>query len=125
MRQEFLATTQQLSQLPLSPAQLAALERIREREGKLFQVLGSQQRSGTAVTELADGYAALVEQTQGMVNATTELTQRAIERLQDTAQQGREKWLYVALATVVAAVWPSTTRAMHWDDTSSSSADRT
>lgn len=31
----------------------------------------------------------------------------------------------VALATVVAAVWPSTTRAMHWDDTSSSSADRT
>ncbi|MFO1398200.1 MAG: HAMP domain-containing sensor histidine kinase [Burkholderiales bacterium] len=104
MRQEFLATTQQLSQLPLSPAQLAALERIREREGKLFQVLGSQQRSGTAVTELADGYAALVEQTQGMVNATTELTQRAIERLQDTAQQGREKWLYLALATVALAL---------------------
>jgi len=104
MRQEFLASTQQLSQLPLSAAQLAALERVREREGKLFQLLGSQQRSQPAVTELADGYASLVEQTQGMVNATTELTQRAIERLQETAQQGREKWLYVALATVALAL---------------------
>ncbi len=104
MRQEFLASTQQLSQLPLSAAQLGALERIREREGKLFQMLGSQQRSTATVTELADGYASLVEQTQGMVNATTELTQRAIERLQETAQQGREKWLYVALATVALAL---------------------
>ena len=89
MRQEFLASTQQLSQLPLSAAQLAALERLREREGKLFQVLGGQQRSAAVVTELADGYAGLVEQTQGMVNATTELTQRAIERLAG-AHQRRE-----------------------------------
>ncbi len=35
-----------------------------------------------------------------MLNATTQLTQRAIERLQETAAQGREKWLYLALATV-------------------------
>jgi len=104
MRQEFLTSTRQLSQLPLSPQQLGGLESIREREGKLFKLLGSQQRSASAVTELTDGYAALVEQTQGMVNATTELTQRAIERLQDTAQQGREKWLYLALATVALAL---------------------
>jgi two-component system, NtrC family, sensor histidine kinase GlrK len=104
MRQEFLASTQQLSQLPLSPPQLAALDGIRGREAKLFQVLGLPQRTPATIAELTDGYAGLVEQTQGMVNATTELTQRAIERLQDTAQQGREKWLYVALATVVLAL---------------------
>ncbi|MFO1414659.1 MAG: HAMP domain-containing sensor histidine kinase [Burkholderiales bacterium] len=104
VRQEFLAGTQQLSQLPLSQAEVAALERIREREAKLYQLLRAQPRSSTNVNELADGYAGLVEQTQGMVNATTELTQRAIERLQETAQQGREKWLYVALATVALAL---------------------
>jgi two-component system sensor histidine kinase GlrK len=104
MRQEFLATTQQLSQLPLSPQQLFALDSMREREGKLFQVLGQPQRTQATITELADGYATLVEQTQGMLNATTELTQRAIERLQETAAQGREKWLYIALATVALAL---------------------
>ena len=35
----------------------------------------------------------LVEHTQSMLNATNELTQRAIERLQETATRGREKWL--------------------------------
>ncbi len=35
-----------------------------------------------------------------MLTATTQLTQRAIERLQETASQGREKWLWLALATV-------------------------
>jgi two-component system sensor histidine kinase GlrK len=56
------------------------------------------------VTELADGYASLVEDTQGMLNATTQLTQRAIERLQETAAQGREKWLWLSLATVAIAL---------------------
>ena len=56
------------------------------------------------VTRLADGYATLVEGTQGMLNATTQLTQRAIERLQETAAQGREKWFWLALATVAIAL---------------------
>ena len=56
------------------------------------------------MTQLADGYASLVEDTQGMLNATTQLTQRAIERLQETASQGREKWLWLALATVAIAL---------------------
>jgi two-component system sensor histidine kinase GlrK len=104
MRQEFLQTTQQLTQLPLSAHQLAALGDMREREAKLFRVLGQPQRTQANVTELADGYAGLVEEAQGMLNATTQLTQRAIERLQETASQGREKWLYLALATVAIAL---------------------
>ena len=57
-----------------------------------------------AVTELADGYAALVEQAQSMLSATNQLTQRAIERLQETAAQGREKWFWLALATIGIAL---------------------
>jgi len=39
-----------------------------------------------------------------MLTATNQLTQRAIERLQETADQGREKWLYLALATAAIAL---------------------
>ncbi len=104
MRQEFRQTTQQLSLLPLEKTHLAALDALRQREDRLFEVLSSPQRSAQVVTELADGYANLVENTQGMLNATTQLTQRAIERLQETAAQGREKWLYLALATIAIAL---------------------
>jgi two-component system sensor histidine kinase GlrK len=39
-----------------------------------------------------------------MLAASRQLTQRAIERLQETATQGREKWIYVGLATVAIAI---------------------
>src|SRR6185369_11057211 len=41
---------------------------------------------------------------QAMLAASSQLTQRAIERLQETATQGREKWIYVGLATVGIAI---------------------
>jgi two-component system sensor histidine kinase GlrK len=104
MRQEFALTTQQLSQLPLEAAQLASLRQLSKREESLFALLSSDQRTPAAVSALADGYAALVEGTQAMQNATAQLTQRAIERLQETASQGREKWFWLALATVVIAL---------------------
>ena len=104
MRTEYQQTTQQLSLLPLEPAQLASLTRLREQEDKLWKLLGARDRSPAQITQLADGYATLVEDTQGMLNATTQLTQRAIERLQETASQGREKWLWLALATVAIAL---------------------
>jgi len=104
MRAEYQQTTQQLSLLPLEPEQLASLTRLREQEEKLWKLLGARERSPAAIGQLADGYATLVEDTQGMLNATTQLTQRAIERLQETASQGREKWLWLALATVAIAL---------------------
>jgi len=104
MRQEYVQTTEQLSQLPLDPAQLTALNRLRDREAQLFATLSEPQRSAQVVTKLADGYASLVEDSQAMLNATTQLTQRAIERLQETAAQGREKWFWLALATVAIAL---------------------
>jgi two-component system sensor histidine kinase GlrK len=104
MREDFLQTIQQLSLLPLEKAHLAALDQLRQRENRLYLLLSPSQRSPQIVTELADGYANLVENTQEILNATTQLTQRAIERLQETAAQGREKWLYLALATIAIAL---------------------
>ncbi len=104
VRQEFLQTTQQLSLLPLDAPQLGTLDKLRAREAALFEILRTPQRPATAVTELADGYAALVEQAQSMLSATNQLTQRAIERLQETAAQGREKWFYLAMATIGIAL---------------------
>lgn len=39
-----------------------------------------------------------------MLGATNELTERAIERLQETAREGRQKWLYLVLATAGIAI---------------------
>ena len=104
MREDFRQTTQQLALLPLAADQMKALEQIGERETRLHRMLLSPRRSADAITELADGYAHLVEDAQGMLNATNQLTQRAIERLEETAARGREKWLYLALATVGIAL---------------------
>ncbi len=104
VRVEFLQTMQQLSLLPLEAQQLGALEKLRLREGTLYEKLRIPQRPGNAVSELADGYADLVEQSQSMLAATNQLTQRAVERLQETAAQGREKWIYLTLATIAIAL---------------------
>ena len=104
MRQELPQTTRQLSLLPLEPDQLAALEQLREREDRCTSSCARRSARRRSSTELADGYATLVEGAQAMLNATTQLTQRAIERLQETAAQGREKWLWLALATVGIAL---------------------
>jgi two-component system sensor histidine kinase GlrK len=104
MRQEFRQTTQQLALLPLEPAQASALDQLGQRESRLHRLLLTPQRGADTVTQLADGYANLVENAQGMLNATNQLTQRAVERLEETAARGREKWLYLAAATVAIAL---------------------
>ena len=104
VRQDFLQATRQLSLLPLEASQLGALDQLRAREAALFEKLRTPQRPASAVAELADGYGALVEQAQAMLSATNQLTQRAVERLQDTADKGREKWFYLALATIGIAL---------------------
>ena len=104
VRQDFRGTTSQLAQLPLEAAQLAALTRLGESETRLHDLLVATARTPETIRNLADGYAQLVESAQGMLTATNQLTQRAIERLQETADQGREKWIYLALATVAIAL---------------------
>ncbi len=64
----------------------------------------SPSRTPETIRTLADGYAQLVERAQGMLTATNQLTQKAIERLQETADQGREKWIYLTLATAAIAL---------------------
>ena len=104
VRQEFRATLRQLSELPLSRPQLAALEGLGTSESRLHDLLRSQPRGADASLRLADGYARLADGAQAMLGATNDLTERAIERLQETAREGRQKWLYLALATAGIAI---------------------
>jgi len=104
LRQDFRQTAQQLGTLALEPPQLEKLDEIGKREDRLHQLLASGVRTRDATRDLIDGYSQLVNDTQAMIGASTQLTQRAIERLQQTASQGRETWLYVGLASLVIAV---------------------
>ncbi|MBS0326755.1 MAG: sensor histidine kinase [Proteobacteria bacterium] len=104
LRLDFRQTTRQLAALPLRPAQLAALAKLDDEESRLHQLLVEPQRDPALASQIATGYARLVDGAQAMLAATDELTQRAIERLQQTATEGREKWIYVGLATVAIAL---------------------
>ena len=104
LREEFRQTTRQLAALPLEPGAQAALEKLADRESRLHKLLLAPRRAPDVATDLADGYAQLVDGAQAMLASSSQLTQRAIERLQETATQGREKWLYVGLATVAIAI---------------------
>jgi len=104
LRQDFRQTAQQLGTLALEPPQLEKLDEIGKREDRLHQLLASGVRTRDATRDLIEGYSQLVNDTQAMTGAATQLTQRAIERLQQTASQGRQKWLYVGLASLVIAI---------------------
>ena len=104
VRQEFRATAGQLALLPLGTAPLAALDALTDSESRLHKLLTVPQRSAETQTQLADGYARLADGAQAMLAATNQLTERAIEQLQEIADQGRQKWLYLALATVGIAL---------------------
>jgi len=104
VRDEFRKTSQQLAALPLEATQLASLEELTDRESRLHKMLTMPQRTAEIAPQIADGYAKLVDGSQTMLAATNQLTQNAIERLQETATQGRETWFYVGLATVGIAI---------------------
>jgi two-component system sensor histidine kinase GlrK len=104
VRQEFRATGAQLGALPLEPSERETLQKLLDREAGLAEQLGKPSASREAAASLAEGFAELVDGAQSMLSASTQLTQRAIERLQDTATRARETWLWLALATAAIAV---------------------
>jgi two-component system sensor histidine kinase GlrK len=103
VRQEFRQSAGLLAQLPLEAAQLATLGALTDREIRLHGLLMGVRGPETP-TQLAEGYARLADGAQAMLGATNQLTERAIDRLQETASQGRQKWIYLALATVAIAI---------------------
>src|SRR5205823_3516544 len=103
LRQDFGQTSQQLQQLPLDRAQLAQLEKLADNESRLYALLKAPQRPAAASTALAQGYAQLSEGAQAMLAASNRLTEREIERLQQTAAEGRKTWVYLALAAAAIA----------------------
>lgn len=104
LRQEFRGTARQLALLPLSADQLATLDNLADSESRLHKLLVSPQHPAEAQAELADGYSKLADGAQSLLGATNDLTERAIERLQEIASQGRQKWLYLTLATAGIAL---------------------
>jgi two-component system sensor histidine kinase GlrK len=104
LRRNFRDTAQQLAVLPLEPAQHQRLADMMTREDRLQRLLETGARTPETTRELVQGYGQLVDDTQSLIGAATQLTQRAIERLQQTASQGREKWLWVGLASLVIAI---------------------
>jgi two-component system sensor histidine kinase GlrK len=104
LRQDFRATAQQLQQLPLDKPQSTQLEAIVDRESELYTILRSPQRPQNRGAVLADGYAELAEGAQAMLTASNRLTEREIERLQETAAEGRRTWGYLALSTGAIAL---------------------
>jgi two-component system, NtrC family, sensor histidine kinase GlrK len=104
LRLDFRQTSQQLSQLPLDRAQLDQLEKLTDSESRLFALLKAPQRPANATTTLAEGYAAIAEGAQGMISATTRLTEREIEHIQEMAAEGSKTWGYLALAAGLIAL---------------------
>ncbi len=104
VRQEFRATATQLALLPLGSEPLAALDALTDSESRMHKLLTMPQRSAETQAQLADGYARLTDRTRAMLSASNQLTESAIERLQEIATQGRQKWLYLALATAAIAL---------------------
>lgn len=104
LRQDFRVTAEQLQQLPLDRTQLTQLESIIDRESQLYTLLKSPQRPAEAKAMLAEGYAGLAEGAQAMLTASNALTEREIERLQETAAEGRKTWGYLALAAGAIAL---------------------
>jgi two-component system, NtrC family, sensor histidine kinase GlrK len=104
LRQDFRQTMQQLRELPLDREQLAELEKLSDNESRLYVLLRSPQRATRFGTALAQGYADLSQGAQAMLAASSNLTEREIERLQKTAAEGRRTWGYLALAAGAIAL---------------------
>jgi len=104
VREDFRVAARELASLPLEPAEIAALHELVEQESRLYQILTSPKRTPEIAEQIVDGYAKLVDGTRAATVATNLLTQHAIERLQETATRGREKWLYLGLATIAIAI---------------------
>ncbi len=104
LRQDFRQTSQQLMQLPLDRAQLDQLEKLNDNESRLYALLKGPQRSASTARTLAEGYADMAEGAQSMLSATNRLTEREIERLQQTAAEGSKTWGYLAVAAGLIAL---------------------
>jgi two-component system sensor histidine kinase GlrK len=104
VQQEFRQTMAELATLPLEPPQQAALGALSDSEVRLQKLLVAPQRGVDVQAQLAQGYARLTDGAQATLASTNQVTERAIVRLEETASQGRQKWLYLAVATAAIAI---------------------
>jgi two-component system sensor histidine kinase GlrK len=99
VRQEFLQTTRQLAAAAQDEATVSDINKLITRESKLYAKLATPGRNAETTQDLADGYAGLAEETQKVLNASLRVTEHAVEKLRQTAREGRENWTLLAAAT--------------------------
>ncbi|MBS0321605.1 MAG: HAMP domain-containing histidine kinase [Proteobacteria bacterium] len=98
VRQEFRASAQQLEQLPLSQEVREAVALLVGSESQLYGAFKQPARNASSTAALADGYSRLVDGSQAVVTSMNQVTQQAIDRLQETAARGHETWKALAWA---------------------------
>lgn len=104
VRQEFVRTVDQLETLPFEVKAKLALKDLAASEATLQALLVAPHRGADAPARLAEGYARLTDAAQVTLVATNQITDGATQRLRETAAEGRQKWMYLAGASVGIAV---------------------
>ncbi len=104
VRRGFQQTYRQLALLGLDPEGELDLDRALDNEARLFGELQSAELSDADARKIADGYATLAEMTQGVMVAINKLTDREIDRLRQTAEAGRDRWIWLAVVALLVAL---------------------
>ena len=98
-RQVFLQTTRALAAAAQDETTVTDINKLIVHESKLYTRLATPGRTPDFVTEIAEGYAALAEETQAVLNTSIRVTEQAVDGLRQTAREGRENWTLLAAAT--------------------------
>jgi two-component system sensor histidine kinase GlrK len=80
------------------------LDRLLDGEARLQRALVDPAPGQRDPEALGEAYASLTEKAQTLVEATNAMTDREIDRLRETAQEGREKWVWLTIAALAIAV---------------------
>jgi hypothetical protein len=100
VRHEFFQTTRALAGAAQDETTVVDINKLIVRESKLYQKLATPGRTPDTVTELADGYANLAEETQAVLNTSIRVTEQAVDGLRQTAREGRENWTLLGRGNV-------------------------
>jgi two-component system, NtrC family, sensor histidine kinase GlrK len=96
IRANFKRTTSELSLLPLDEGQLAALNRTIDWEQALFRTLGKPLGTAAERGQLVQGYVDLSEMAKAVLNESTLLIDREVNRVRESAAD-TQRLLYLQL----------------------------
>ncbi|MBI4292416.1 MAG: HAMP domain-containing histidine kinase [Betaproteobacteria bacterium] len=103
-RASFKSTTSDLALLPLDEVQLRELNRTVETEQSLYELLYRAPPKSADKTALIEGYVALSDLAQSVLDVSNEMIDREIETLRRTAEHAQSIQWWQLLATIPIAV---------------------